>query len=91
MKRILIAGLAMAAAFVLTSPASADEAVGEVKEIIIKIQTADGPRWYALGKDLKEIDINEGDVVQFNYADDTIESIEVQDVGPSGGSIGDDQ
>ena len=66
----------------LTGLARADHmAGGEVKEIIIKIETKDGTQWYRLGKDLEEIDINEGDYVNFDYADDTIESIEVEEEG----------
>jgi hypothetical protein len=82
MKRFWMMALAVVLSFALGGPALADEAAGEVKEIIIKIQTPDGPRWYVLGKDLKAIDIHEGDFVQYDYADDTIESIEVQEVEP---------
>jgi hypothetical protein len=71
---------AMTAASV--APAIADEQKGEVQEIIIKIQTPDGPRWYSLGTDLSKIDIRKGAVVRFNYADDTIESIDVEEVAP---------
>lgn len=82
MKRILalvaLASMALAAA----GPAMAEEAKGEVKEIIIKIETADGPRWYSLGTDLSNIDIRKGAVLRFNYADDTIESFEVEEVAP---------
>jgi hypothetical protein len=63
----------------LTGLARADDAGGRVKEIIIKIETDDGVQWYRLGKDLEEIDIHEGDYVQFDYADDTIEGIEVEE------------
>jgi hypothetical protein len=82
MKRIL----AMAAMTAMTAapivPAIADEATGEVKEIIIKIDTPDGPRWYSLGTDLSKIDIRKGAVVRYNYADDTIEAIDVEEVAP---------
>lgn len=64
------------------APAAAGEATGEVQEIIIKIETPDGPRWYSLGSDLSKIDIGKGAVVRFNYADDTIEAIEVEEVAP---------
>ncbi len=67
-------------------PTAAGEAIGEVREIIIKIETPEGPRWYRLGTDLLEIDISEGSVVRFNYADDTIESIEVEEVTPESDS-----
>lgn len=48
---------------------------GEVKEVIVKIQTKDGVKWYKLGKDMTPVDIKPGDYVDFDYADDTIESI----------------
>lgn len=82
MKRIpaLVALASMAVA--LAGPAMADDVQGEVTEIIIKIETPDGPRWYSLGADLSTIDIRKGAVVRFEYADDTIESIEVEEVAP---------
>jgi hypothetical protein len=66
----------------LSLPAVAEEATGEVKEIIIKIETPEGPRWYSLGSDLSKIDIRKGTILRFNYADDTIEAIEVEEVEP---------
>ncbi len=76
MKRVVIAlGLA-AMALGTSAPALADHASGEVQEIIIKVKTKDGERWYRLGKDLERIDIREGDYVHFDYADDVIEAIE---------------
>lgn len=59
----------------LWPPAMAEPISGEVQEIIIKIKTDDGEKWYKLGKDLEPIDIKEGDYVRFDYADDAIESI----------------
>lgn len=56
-------------------PALAEPIAGEVQEIIIKIKTEDGEKWYKLGKDLEPINIKEGDYVRFDYADDAIESI----------------
>ena len=87
MKRILaLAAMAaitpMALMVGLASPALADEAKGEVQEIIIKIQTPDGPRWYSLGSDLSKIDIRKGAVVRYNYEEDTIQSIDVEEVAP---------
>ena len=84
MKRILVLATLASIAVAVAGPAIADEATGEVKEIIIKIETSDGPRWYSLGSDLSKIDIRKGAVVRFNYADDTIENIEVDDVAPGG-------
>ena len=82
MKRILAMATMTAMTAALIVPAIADEATGEVKEIIIKIETPDGPRWYSLGTDLSKIDIRKGAVVRFNYADDTIEAIDVEEVAP---------
>ena len=82
MKRILTLTAIAAMTVVLAAPATAQEAQGEVREIIIKIETPDGPRWYSLGTDLSKIDIRKGAVVRFNYADDTIEVIDVEEVAP---------
>jgi hypothetical protein len=86
MKRILMSSVlaSMTAAMIAAPavPAIAGEAKGEVQEIIIKIQTPDGPRWYSLGSDLSKIDIRKGAVVRYNYEDDTIESIDVEEVAP---------
>ncbi len=75
-----------AASLFLTGLARADDAGGQIKEIIIKIETKDGAQWYRLGEDLEEIDIHEGDYVSFDYADDTIESIEVEEEAENQGS-----
>jgi hypothetical protein len=58
------------ASLYLAAPAPAADEGGEVKEIIIKIQTEDGEKWFRLGKDLEAINIHEGDYVQFDYADE---------------------
>lgn len=83
MRGILGLALIGLAAVILAPPAIADEQTGKVSEIIIKIETPDGPRWYKLGADLSKIDVREGAVVRFNYADDTIDTIEVEEVSPS--------
>lgn len=51
------------------------DGTGQVQEVIVKIQTKEEVKWYKLGKEMKLIDIREGDYVSFEYADDTIESI----------------
>ena len=79
MKQIL---MLVAMTMALAVPSMAGEATGEVQEISSKSQTPDGPRWYSLGSDLSKIDIRKGAVVRFNYADDTIEAIEVDEVAP---------
>lgn len=71
------------AAVAVSGPAVAEEETGKVQEIIIKIDTPDGPRWYTLGADLSRIDVRKGAVVRFKYLDDTIDSIEVEQVPPS--------
>jgi hypothetical protein len=82
MKRILALAALTSMAVAVAGPAMADEAMGEVKEIIIKIETPEGTRWYSLGSDLSKIDLSKGAVIKFNYADDTIESFEVEEVAP---------
>lgn len=62
----------------LTAPGLAQPLPGEVQEIIIKVVTEEGVKWYRLGKDLQPIDIKAGDQVQFDYADDTVEEVEVE-------------
>ena len=79
MKQIL---MLVAMTMALAVPSMAGEATGEVQEIIIKIQTPDGPRWYSLGSDLSKIDIRKGAVVRYNYEEDTIDAIEVEEVAP---------
>jgi hypothetical protein len=82
MKRILALVAVASMAVTVAGPAPAGDAQGEVTEIIIKVETPEGPRWYSLGADLSTIDIRKGTTVRFNYADDTIESIEVEEVAP---------
>jgi len=74
MKAIII-GIMAAIVLSVWPPALAEPIDGEVQEIIIKIKTKDGEKWYKLGKDLEPINIKEGDYVRFDYADDAIESI----------------
>ena len=80
MTRVLAFTAAIMAVAVLAGPSLAEEQTGKIQEIIIKIDTPDGPRWYKLGADLSKIDVREGAVVRFNYADDTIDSIEVEEI-----------
>ena len=62
----------------LTTPGLAQPLPGEVEEIIIKVVTEEGVKWYRLGKDLQPVHIKPGDPVQFDYADDTVEEAEVE-------------
>ncbi len=79
MNKAAILVVAAAVVFFPTGFARAGHASGQVKGIIIKIETKDGVQWYRLGEDLEEIDIHAGDYVSFDYADDTIDSIEVEE------------
>lgn len=65
----------------LQTPVVADSGVGEVAEILIKIMTPDGPRWYRLGADLSLVDVFEGSVIQFSYEGDTIDAVTVDAEG----------
>ena len=74
MKTMLgISVIAVAVAF--SFAVNADDISGQVKEVLIKIETKDGVKWYKLGADMKPVDIKSGDHVTFDYADDTIEEI----------------
>jgi len=74
MKTIL--GIAvMAVGLVFSFAVNADDVSGQVKEVLIKIETSDGVKWYKLGEDMEAVDIKSGDYVTFDYADDTIEEI----------------
>jgi len=75
--------LTLTIALTLALPASfaAQAGEGEVAEIIIKIMTPDGPRWYLLGANLSKIEISAGKIVRFSYTDDTIDAIEVTPEG----------
>ena len=74
MKTIL--GIAvMAVGLVFSFAVNADDVSGQVKEVLIKIETSDGVKWYKLGEDMEAVDIKSGDYVTFDYADDTIEDI----------------
>lgn len=88
MTRVLALTAAILTVAVLADPALAEEQTGKVQEIIIKIETPEGPRWYRLGADLSKIDVREGAVVRFNYADDTIDSLQVEEVEPESGQAG---
>jgi hypothetical protein len=78
--RLLFVSIAMAIAMSVSMTSFAEPISGQVEEIIIKVQTPEGVKWYRLGKDLKPVDIKAGDRVHFDYADDTVEEISV---GPS--------
>lgn len=72
--------LAAAALFVgFAVPALATHDKGEVKEIIIRIQTDEGEKYYRVGEDVELINIRPGKVVHFDYADDVVESITTEE------------
>ena len=62
-------------ALVLPSAASAQTESGEVQEVLIKVRTDEGDRWYRLGETLEAVDVRPGNYIEFDYADDTIETI----------------
>lgn len=75
MRRALVYATAALAAGLMTH-SYAQPLPGEVQEIIIKVVTDEGVKWYRLGEDLQPIDIKAGDRVEFDYADDTVEELE---------------
>jgi hypothetical protein len=83
MTRSIFSVLAILSWLAVPLVAIAGDDRGKVEEILIKIQTEDGPKWFTLGKGkLVPAEFGEGDVVQFDYADDgTIQSIEVAPQG----------
>ncbi len=75
---IVLAAAALVVGF--TSPSLATHERGEVKEIIIKIQTEEGERFYRVGSDVELLNLRPGDTVDFDYSDDDVlESIEVEE------------
>jgi len=64
------------------SSGSASEAAaqsqGTVAEVIVRIDTPDGPRWYQLGQGVKAVDVTKGKAVRFSYEEDTIDAITVK-------------
>ena len=67
--------MALALPLPLAAQTAQDE--GEVAEVIVKINTPEGPKWYRLGKGVEAVDVTEGKVVQFDYLGDSIEAITV--------------
>ena len=84
MNRVIIACIASVMVFAFSAASLAEQLSGEVQEIIIKIETEDGVKWYQLGKDMELINIKEGDRVHFDYADDDLEAIVVEPEGAEG-------
>lgn len=73
---VALAALTLALPLPLAAQTAQDE--GEVAEIIVKINTPEGPKWYRLGKGVEAVDVTEGKVVQFDYQGDNIEAITVR-------------
>jgi hypothetical protein len=75
--------LLAAAALVLgyTTPSLATHAKGEVKEIIIRIQTEEGEKFYRVGEDVELLEIRPGARVDFDYSDDDV----VESIKPESG------
>ena len=76
--RSLVVSIATVIALSVSAASFAEPISGQVEEIIIKVKTADGEKWYRLGKDLTPMDIKAGDRIRFDYADDTVEEIPVE-------------
>ena len=73
-KAALVCALA-AFALVLPTAAGAQAERGEVQEVLIKVRTDEGDKWYRLGDSLEPADVRPGNYIEFDYADDTIETI----------------
>ena len=72
----LLIALTLALPLPVAAQTARDE--GEVAEIIVKINTPNGPKWYRLGEGVEAVDVTEGKVVQFDYLEDTIEAITIK-------------
>ena len=87
MKHAFLATLA--AASLALSPAlalaQAESGAGQVGQMIVKIMTPDGPRWFVLGEEVSPVDITEGKIIEFDYLDDTGNG-EAVEVAPEGSS-----
>ena len=68
-----LAGLAL----VLPTAAVGQAGSGQVQEVLIKVRTDEGDKWYRLGESLEPADVRPGNYINFDYADDTIESISI--------------
>jgi hypothetical protein len=64
---------ALAVALPTVAEAQADS--GQVQEVLIKVRTDEGVKWYRLGEGLEPADVRPGHYIEFDYADDTIETI----------------
>lgn len=64
-----------ALALALPTAAGAQAESGQVQEVLIKVRTDEGDKWYRLGDSLEPTDVRPGNYIQFDYADDTIETI----------------
>lgn len=78
MRKAFAALAALTLALPLPLPAQVAQDEGEVAEIIVKINTPEGPKWYRLGKGVEAVDVTEGKVVRFDYLGDSIEAITVK-------------
>lgn len=90
MKRLMLAITAttLSVLFPVLTTAQTGQDEGQVAEVIVKINTPEGPKWYRLGKGVEVIDVTEGKVVRFNYEGDSIEAIKIS---PEGEPIAPDQ
>ena len=66
-----------ALALALPTAAVGQAGSGQVQEVLIKVRTDEGDKWYRLGESLEPADVRPGNYIDFDYADDTIESISI--------------
>jgi hypothetical protein len=72
-----------ALALALPTAAGAQADSGQVQEVLIKVRTDEGDKWYRLGESLEPADVRPGNYIEFDYADDTIETISTPSVDES--------
>lgn len=72
-----------ALALALPTAAGAQAESGQVQEVLIKVRTDEGDKWYRLGEGLEPVDVRPGNYINFDYADDTIETISSPAAGES--------
>jgi len=82
MKRLIIM---FAAATMLITPAIASaqtaQGSGKAPDVIIKVNTPEGPKWYRLGEQVEILDVTKGEVKNFSYANETVDATKVTPEG----------
>ncbi|MFC6688135.1 hypothetical protein [Jhaorihella thermophila] len=72
-----LAAALLVLAYTVPGHAEGAKEKGEVAEILVRVMTPDGPRWYKPGADLSKVDVSEGKIIEFSYEGDTIEAVTV--------------